>query len=474
MPFICILHKNSATSDAVNTFSVQYDQLVKKLCPYKGQIRCTLLPHGKLYTSDLCDLFYDESKNTDNDDKARLARCLIPKNSHKTSQSSWLEIMQEDETLSFQTDPLGTFPLWYIQEDDYLIITSEVKSFTALNNFMPVELKGDASMLSLHRAQYSPYKNIQRVTPGVTLRVDRSLKVFEQGESPLIFFPATMYSSPLECKTALGDALGASAKEMYGVTNNWGCFLSGGVDSSVCASLLKGVGVDALDAYTLESTLGSESQAASETAHYLSVGHQSVLAQSDEIAAHFNHVVFCNEILDGLTAETLVQLSILSKAAAHQKKHVATGYGADLLFGSMLQHKAYMAVAGVTDLKSLIDRTFWSREFSPFFAWAHGVELYHLFWHPLVMNTAFKIPFSENFLLSGNEGGDGAQDKMILRRLAVEKNLLEHGTAFRKKNTITDGTRFNQIFSTMLGLSGQHAYAEKSDFCHAMLRDVFH
>jgi len=358
-----------------------------------------------------------------------------------------------------------------MQAEDYLIITSEVKSLSALKNLMPVELKSDTSMPPLNRAQYSPYKNIQRVTPGATFRVDCSLNIFEQGESILNFSPETMHSSSELCKAALADALIASAKEKLCVTKEWGCFLSGGVDSSVCTSLLKRVGVDALGAYTLESALGSECQEALETAHYLSVEHHSVLAQAEEIATHFKHVIFCNEILDGLTAETLVQLSILSKAAAHHKKHIATGYGADLLFGSMLQHTAYMAVAGVTDLKSLIERTFWSREFSPFFAWAHGVELYHLFWHPVVMNAAFQIPFSENFLFSENDSG--AQDKIILRQLAIEKNLLEHQHAFRKKNTITDGTRFNQLFSNMLGLSDPYAYAEKSQFCHVVLRDIF-
>ena len=142
-----------------------------------------------------------------------------------------------------------------------------------------------------------------------------------------------------------------------------------------------------------------------------------------------------------------------------------------------------MAVAGVTDLKSLIERTIGSREFSPFFAWAHGVELYHIFWHPLVMNTAFQIPFSDNFLASESLSSEGvslsgsdshAKDKIILRQLAVEKNLLEHQHAFRKKNTITDGTRFNQLFSTMLGLSDPYAYAEKSQCCQIALRDIFH
>ena len=41
--------------------------------------------------------------------------------------------------LTFETDPLGTFPLWCFEDDSRVVVTSEVKSLTALQG-IAVEL----------------------------------------------------------------------------------------------------------------------------------------------------------------------------------------------------------------------------------------------------------------------------------------------------------------------------------------------
>ena len=181
--------------------------------------------------------------------------------------------------------------------------------------------------------------------------------------------------------------------------------------------------------------------------------------------ANFEHAVFCNEMVDGLTAEILAQLGILAAAASKNVQAVVTGYGADLLFGSMLRHQQYMKATAVDDLQSLIERTCWTGEFAPFYAWSLGVEMHHLFWNPAVMNTAFRIPPEFSF--------DGTEEKVLLRSMAVARGHLDRRHALRKKQAMTDGMQFNRLLSEVLGIESSHAYEEKSARCISQLKNLF-
>ncbi len=123
-----------------------------------------------------------------------------------------------------------------------------------------------------------------------------------------------------------------------------------------------------------------------------------------------------------------------------------------------------MAVTGVADLQSLIERTCWSGEFSPFFAWSLGVELHHLFWHPQVMNAAFRVPEAMSF--------DGAREKIALRNLATEGGYMEPRHAHRRKQAMTDGTQFNRLLSTSLGFRDAFSYPQKNERCVSELRRI--
>ena len=130
----------------------------------------------------------------------------------------------------------------------------------------------------------------------------------------------------------------------------------------------------------------------------------------------------------------------------------------------MLRHQQYMAVTAVDDLRSLIERTFWTGEFAPFYAWSHGVEIHHLFWNPTVMNAAFRIPPESSF--------DGVEEKVLLRRVASERGHLDGRYVRRKKRAMTDGTQFNRLLSSALGLGDGYAYEQKSARCISQLKNI--
>lgn len=446
MPFLFLLGAQA----------VDEPRLVSRLCPYRGPLSQRALAGGRLYTTSLA------------------GERTIPATTRRNPQTSWLAFEADDSSVRFTTDPLGTFPLWIAALDGGgLAVTGEVKALTAIDGFT---LAFDPEAWPADRKRppdYTPYRNVHRVMPGATLHVAPDGAHREEGRAPLVYQPtepldgdarAEALDAALRASAAAIAAAGPAATADAGAGDRWGALLSGGIDSSMATALLHRHHPD-LRTYTLGTEHGDEYADAAELASHLAVPHTRVFATTDLARAHFERATFANETVDGLTAETLAQLSILCTAAARDVRRVVTGYGADLLFGSMLRHALYLQVTGVDDLQSLIERTMWSGEFSPFYAWSLGVEVHHLFWDPDVMNTAFRIPPEASF--------DGTHEKRVMRDLAVARGHLQHAHAYRKKQALTDGTQFNRTLSTALGLPDRHAYGGKNARAIAVLRDFF-
>lgn len=459
MPVLCVFLKQPArvTPTGAEQSAVDEQRLTELLCPYRGPIQRVAIAmrggaFGVLRLSSLAGV--GQSK------------CMIPADTRKNASTAWLEVTVDPAGLTFETDPLGTFPLWRYEDDSRVVITSEVKSLVAVQG-VQVELDDNALQNARHPADFSPFRGVRRVYPGAILRVSPTLELSEERRTPLFYQQNSMFATSSAGEDALDAALTDSAHAICGdgtAPIAWGAFLSGGVDSSLATALTQQRQPD-VRTFTLGTSLGNEYSDGEAFASHRGLTHTRVAADAEAALAHFEHVVFCNELVDGLTSEILAQLSILAEAASKNVRRVVTGYGADLLFGSMLRHQQYMKVTAVDDLQSLIERTCWTGEFAPFYAWSRGVEIHHLFWDPVVMNAAFRIPPALSF--------DGTEEKVLLRSVAVERGHLDRRHARRKKQAMTDGTQFNRLLSSALGIDDSYAYEQKSARCISQLKNVF-
>ncbi len=453
MSFICVFSKSDPGRDNVRE-PLDRQKLASLLCPYQGDITRISFAAADLYLTSLAGA-------------ERNGHFLIPADTIKNAQTAWADIHVSADGLHVQTDPMGMFPVWRFEDENLLVITSEVKSLLALATPITPVLKPNDDLLAFKKraANFSPYENIKRVQPGAELRVSASLQITETGGLPLNYQPTSFFRDPEDSKRALAAALLQSASTIAPAASRFVTFLSGGIDSSTATALVHRLS-PGLETYTLGTEFGDEYAEAADLAQSLKIPHHRVFASAEDASHHFDRAVFCNETVDGLTAETLAQLSVLAQAAECPHTHIVTGYGADLLFGSMLRHELYMKVTGVDDLQSLIERTCWTGEFSPFFAWSLGLRVHHLFWDPALMNCAFRIPYDMNY--------DGKFEKVVLRSLAEENGWMQHSQAFRKKYALTDGTQFNRVLSNVLGLSDKHGYTQKSEQCIVRLNKIFH
>jgi carbapenam-3-carboxylate synthase len=336
---------------------------------------------------------------------------------------------------------MGQLPLWRHDGEGFCAWSPEAKAFVAVAGAAPVWRPSAEILAVTPRARtHSPYVNLVReLPPGLPPAFAPVAP-----ELALPDFPAA--------SEALAEALLASMDALEPEAIGGAC-LSGGVDSSVAVALLAGRR-GPFPVYTLGTRLGNEFAEAGELATHLGLPLRKVHLPEERVVDLWSRVVFANEVYDGMSAEILMQVAALCEAAAGGAARLLTGYGSDLLFGGMLSHGAYMEAVGVRDTAGLIERTRWSMELSPFFAWALGVRLVHLYWHPAVVEAAMRIP------LSLQQVGGG--EKHVLRETAVQRRWLERPHAFRPKIGMTIGTAAHQLLASSLRLPEAYAYPAKS------------
>ncbi len=388
------------------TASVDERVLAKRLCPYSGELSRV----GPLWFTSLV--------------RHTASFFEMPSFGHRSACSAYGRIDFEGDVVRFSTDPLGTLPLWRVTEPGFTAVSPEVKAFTALG-VKPV-LKTIAPT-GERAIDWSPYQNVDRLPPGSSWELGA-------GEVKTSPWPELLATSGLSRDTtALGDAL----EHSLGDLTDAGAFISGGIDSSIAAAL-----VGATKTWSLGTRVGNEFAHAADLARHLTSTHAELQLVDADVRRLWNGVIRSNEIIDGMTAEIVLQLAALVEKV--NVADVVTGYGADLLFGGMLRHDAYMQAVGVGSTRALIARTMWTGELSPFYAWQHGVAVHPVFWSPDVIRAALRLDPSIHF--------DGTHEKVPLRRLAVARGWLTEPLAFRAKVGMTVGTAAYQLVADNLGL----------------------
>ncbi|MCB0368078.1 MAG: hypothetical protein KDD45_01235 [Bdellovibrionales bacterium] len=437
MSFLIYLSKNKQVS------SPNLDLLGERLCPYQKRVTQLDLKNFSLFYTEISEYIKIQ------DEKGKIK---TPKSHLCESNSAWLEINWNQNNLSIDTDPMGQCPVWYYESEELILISSEQKALCSIEG-VDFKIQEEDYFLKVHQRKRTDrdFLKIYRLPPGASLGLNFSNKEIQitGGVLPWDEFQVNEKLTIGEAQLQLKKTLEKSASEVP--SQKLGCFLSGGIDSSVAAALCKNI----VRSYNLKTEIGDEEKESKETSLYLGIESQTIFLEDKQLINLWKKVVSSNEISDGLTAETVLQMEALIEKIPQDIQNIVTGYGADLLFGGMLGHKEYLQITGTNDTATLLDRTYWSKEFSPFFYWAQGKRLFHLYWHPEVIKAALSIPLRLQQQKPGSE-------KFILRSLAVKEKWLTEELAFRTKKAMTNGTNVNALFSKMLGLKNEYSYAEKT------------
>ena len=154
---------------------------------------------------------------------------------------------RRDRTLALVRDRLGIKPLYYGRQNGRLVFASELKAFEVLPNWRP-ELNRDALAAYLRLAYvpspHSIYRGIDKLAPGHLASIDANGNVeisafwsveqaVERGKSARFEVSDREATDTLEM--LLGDAVGRRLVADVPL----GAFLSGGIDSSAVAAMMR-------------------------------------------------------------------------------------------------------------------------------------------------------------------------------------------------------------------------------------------
>jgi asparagine synthase (glutamine-hydrolysing) len=261
---------------------------------------------------------------------------------------------ERNRSLFMARDRVGVRPLFYTRIAGTLIFASEVKALMA-DPRVPRELDPIAlDQIFTYWSTLAPrtcFRDIETLPPGHCLLAARG-EIQVRAYWQLDFAPAedverrSQESYREELKALLTDATRIRLRADVPV----GAYLSGGLDSSLIAGLIRSLGVSRLDTFSIafNDAQFDESEHQSRMARFLGTDHQVVRATHADIGRIFPEVIWHTESPVMRTAPA--PMYMLSKLVHDQAyKVVLTGEGADEFLG------------GYDIFKETMVRRFWAR-----------------------------------------------------------------------------------------------------------------
>ncbi|WP_427366073.1 asparagine synthase-related protein [Candidatus Caldatribacterium saccharofermentans] len=315
----------------------------------------------------------------------------------------------QDGDLFIARDPLGVKPLYYGQIDGALVFASEVKALLSVTDDVHEFPPGH-----FYTAQqgFQPFTHIQA---GDFLDDDADTIVSE-------------------LRKRLEQAI-----QRWLVTDTVGVWLSGGVDSSVIATLLR-PRVRKLHSFVIGLPNATDLEYGQIMANLLQTEHHAHIISLDDVLAVLPDVIYALESFDALLVRSSVTHYLISKVASEYVELIFTGEGGDELFAGY----DYMKDYPLEQLPVILEQAVRSLHNTAFqrvdrCAGAHGLIPCFPFADMDVVEYALRIPAGYKlYQRSGKR-----IEKWILRRV-VEQDVPEK-VLWRPKTKFWRGTGLQQF-----------------------------
>jgi asparagine synthase (glutamine-hydrolysing) len=239
---------------------------------------------------------------------------------------------KREQLLFGARDPFGIKPFYYLEGADKLFFGSEKKSLLETKT---VPIISRTSLQHYLSYQYVPEPktmdaDIKKLQPGhyFIKKINRSLKIRQYCEAYFSPKHKTEDEFVHEIRATLTDSVKMHMRSDVPI----GAFLSGGIDSSLIASIAKEFHPD-LKTFSVgfEAEEYSEIDVAQETAKRLGVENIPYIVTPDEFIRELPKIVW--HLDDPLADPAAVPLYFLAREAKKHVKVVLSGEGADELFG---------------------------------------------------------------------------------------------------------------------------------------------
>lgn len=338
------------------------------------------------------------------------------------------------------SDRYGIKPLYFLQENNNLFFASELRALKYLKPALQIDKRTLPLYFHLNYLPhpYSIFKQVEKMKPGTCLHFS------SKGTTAYTYYqlsskkslPGTTYETSVK---ALRELLSTSVKDRLVSDVPLGCFLSGGVDSSIVTAL---AAKEKTDLRTF-SVAFSDYPYFNETEHALAVSRMHHTKHTLITLDKENMLQALSEVLENLDEpfadSSAVAVYALSKEV---KKHVSvalSGDGADELLGGYNKHQAlYRSLhPGITErmlqlLAPLLSNfigsrnSAWGNRFRQMHKFSNGLSLplSERYWQWAGNNELAKDLFALDFFSIGDEKAFHEQVKAeIIERINLQADM---------------------------------------------------
>ena len=271
---------------------------------------------------------------------------------------------KQENTLILARDPFGEKPLYFAHQKNTLIFASELKALKVNVDF-EFNLCHDSLSLFLRYnsipAPHTPYSQVSKLEPGNILLYDIENSQIISNKKYIDLISIFNQSQESVFDGSYGDALKVTEKlltqSVIGQLSSdvpLGCFLSGGIDSSMIAALMQENSGQNIDTFSIgfDHIEFDESVHARTIANHLQTNHHELIvspADSLEMIPKL-HQIYDEPFADSSQIPTL----LLSQFTSKHVSVALSGDGADELFGG---YNRYLIASKYWKLLSTIPRS---------------------------------------------------------------------------------------------------------------------
>lgn len=251
---------------------------------------------------------------------------------------------RQEQSLLLARDRYGVKPLLYLFDDDKFIFASEMKAMVEYGIDRSLDYTSLFTYLQLNYipAPYTIFRSVRKLLPGHYMVIrNRELNISSYYEIPLTESVKTSITYA-EAQQRCRELLEASVQRRLVADVPLGCFLSGGIDSSIVTGLAKKHKAD-LHTFSIgfrDEPFFDETHYANLVARHFRTDHTVFRLSNDDLLGHLYDIL--NYIDEPFADSSAINVYILSRET---RKHVTvalSGDGADELLGGYNKHAAHL------------------------------------------------------------------------------------------------------------------------------------
>lgn len=242
----------------------------------------------------------------------------------------------QDKKIFIARDLFGIKPLYYLRKENNIVaFSSEIKSFFELPNFKPEV--NDEAVYDYLSYQYNPleetfFKHVFKLPPAHYLTIDLKTGKWHKDRYWRLEFKPDESLEKERTKKEILETMRDSVEHHMIADVPVGSFLSGGIDSSIIATLMQKIrGDKKIKTFTIGFETLSEGAEAKETSEPLGTDHTEISVGKKEYLDALSKAIWHFD--EPIADPSAIGLYFLAREARKQVTVVLSGEGSDELFG---------------------------------------------------------------------------------------------------------------------------------------------